>query len=506
MSTPALDYLKTNLSTERRIWPLWETSGTAADDETNNQDGTHVGATPGAAALSGDAGAASATYDGVDDHTEQVSAGLFTFSATQPISLGIIVRMSSVPTGAGNNTPIVAISRLTSSRRVLGIYTDTNGQFAACAAFTGSSAATLIQPAAGDAGDDEVHTLIAVVGGATDFRFYVDGVLAGSNSANHGSGTSGSDYQFLIGALFNQGASEFPDGLVNDKRYGGRAELAWLSNDDIDATFASEWDAAVRSGGGSGVTVTPAAISAAAATVDPTVVLASLTVTSTPAAAACASVDPTVVAGSIVVAPTPAIAACDRVDPTVVLSAMAITPSPAAAACVSVDPTVLVGGVIVVPSPASAAASTVDPSVVLASMTITPAAIAAAVESIDPTAVLGSLTLTPAGAVFSVETVDPSVVRGSVLIAPTPVAALAAIAGPLVGLSSMTIVPTAALFAAATVDPTITIDDPAQAITVVGIPITATENRGHLTAMPNRGHLTARTQRAHVTAPRRNRR
>lgn len=252
MSTPALDYLTNNLSTERRIWPLWETSGTAADDETNNQDGTHVGATPGAAALSGDAGAASATYDGVDDHTEQVSDGLFTFSATQPISLGIIVRMSSVPTGAGNNTPIVGVSRLSSSRRALAIYTDTNGQFAALAHFLGSGSAVLIEPGAGDAGDDGVHTLITVVGGATDFRFYVDGSLAGSNSTNHGTGTSGSDYQFLVGAFFAGSADEFPAGLVNDKRYGGRAELAWLSNDDIDATFASEWDAAVRSGGGGG--------------------------------------------------------------------------------------------------------------------------------------------------------------------------------------------------------------------------------------------------------------
>ena len=72
------------------------------------------------------------------------------------------------------------------------------------------------------------------------------------------------------------------------------------------------------------VIVTPAAVSAVGATVDPTVILGSMAFAPTAVSAVGAVVNPTVIYGSLTVAPTAVSAVATSVDPTVVIAGGAV--------------------------------------------------------------------------------------------------------------------------------------------------------------------------------------
>jgi hypothetical protein len=122
------------------------------------------------------------------------------------------------------------------------------------------------------------------------------------------------------------------------------------------------------------VTVTPAAVSAIAGKVDPTVVLGSVTVTPAVGTTIASKVDPTVIYGSLTITPSPASAIGNKVDPTVDIGDTGVTVEPAAVNTIasSIAPAVVLGSISITPAPASSISSSVDPTVVYGSLSITP--------------------------------------------------------------------------------------------------------------------------------------
>lgn len=147
--------------------------------------------------------------------------------------------------------------------------------------------------------------------------------------------------------------------------------------------------------GGADVTVSPAAISAAATTANPTVVLGGLSITPAAISMAATTANPTVVLGQISVTPAANSSAATTADPTVILGSVAVAPSAVSAQATTVDPAVLYSSTTASPAAIAAQATTVDPSVVLSSQTVAPVALAAQATTVDPSVALGSLALTP---------------------------------------------------------------------------------------------------------------
>jgi len=219
-----------------RFWKLHETSGTTADDDTGNADGTYSGGfTLNQTALTDDDGATSVDLDGTDGIVDQASTGLFGASSSQPITIFAVIR---TPTSQTSRT-VVTFERQSSSTRSIGVYVDSNGDLAAAADF---GTAQTIETGTTAADDDTVHLVIAVVGSSTDFRFYVDDALDGSNTSSHGSGTSGTDYEFRVGYRARGDGSPFPAGY-----FDGRVEMAGLANQDVDLADVQALWAAVSS-------------------------------------------------------------------------------------------------------------------------------------------------------------------------------------------------------------------------------------------------------------------
>ena len=204
------------------------------------------------------------------------------------------------------------------------------------------------------------------------------------------------------------------------------------------------------------VTVTPAAVSAIAGKVDPTIVLGSTSVTPTASNTIATKADPTVVLGSTSVTPTPGYKIASKVDPTLVHGSISITPTQIYAIASSIDPTVVEGGaVLVTPDAAYAIASKADPTVVHGSISITPTVSNTIASKADPTVVLGSVSVTPTPGYAIASKADPTVVLGSVSITPTPVYAIASKADPTVELGSISITPTPGYAIASKVDPAV---------------------------------------------------
>jgi hypothetical protein len=206
----------------------------------------------------------------------------------------------------------------------------------------------------------------------------------------------------------------------------------------------------------SGVTVTPAAVSAVGAVVAPTVVYGSVSITPTPASAVSAVVAPTVVKGSVSVTPTAASAISAGVDPSVLIGDVTVTPTPASATGATVNPTVVLGSTSVTPTPASAIGAVVAPTVVYGSVSITPTPASAVGAVVAPTVQEGGdVIYTPAEASAVGTVVATGVVQSSMTVTPTPASAVGAVVAPSVVQGSISITPAPASSVGAIVAPTV---------------------------------------------------
>ena len=251
------------------------------------------------------------------------------------------------------------------------------------------------------------------------------------------------------------------------------------------------------------VIVAPAARSAVAAIVAPTVKM-DLTVAPAARSAVAAVVAPTIPAGGVTVTPTlasaraggfavrglaalwttgmpnPDVLIQDDITVTPVLAQarvdafipQIIVPAPAIAAIAVVAPTVVSSGSSQTVTPAAIymrtgkrftaglvalwTDGTPDPTVVIGGDPhITPTLAVARALALDPTVLLGSITVSPSAAIAAAAIVNPNVILGSLVIAPANANAKAVVIAPNVILGSLTITPTLASVVAAILDPTV---------------------------------------------------
>ena len=195
------------------------------------------------------------------------------------------------------------------------------------------------------------------------------------------------------------------------------------------------------------VTIAPAAVTAGASKVNPTVVLGSLTLAPTAGASIAAKSNPTVILSSVSIAPSAAAADTSKVDPTLLflhvgpLTQLQPTLNPGKRYGVDFEkgPSVFLDS-----PPVAAKSSRVNPSVVLSSLTLAPAAIAAKgsaggagsygeggygdqLYGDEVGVIIGSLTLAPTAATAKATRVSPTVLL-DLSVRVTPVAASAAAA------------------------------------------------------------------------------
>lgn len=125
---------------------------------------------------------------------------------------------------------------------------------------------------------------------------------------------------------------------------------------------------------------------ATASTVDPTVNIGTTGVNVTPTAisATAATVDPGVALGSINISPATISATATTADPTAALGSLSIEPTANTATAATVDPGVGYGNLSIGPATNTATGTTVDPSVACGSLSISPALSAATVTAADP--------------------------------------------------------------------------------------------------------------------------
>jgi hypothetical protein len=204
------------------------------------------------------------------------------------------------------------------------------------------------------------------------------------------------------------------------------------------------------------VTVTPAAVTAVAANVTPTVVLGSLTIGPTAVSAVAANVSPTVVLGSLTITPTAVSAVVVSVAPTVILGALSVTPVAISVIAANVSPTAVLGSLSLTPAAASAVAASIAPTVILGALVITPTAVSLVAVTIDPTIILGSLSIAPAAISVVVVTVAPTVeAGGNITITPAAVSAVAVNVAPTAVLGALTLSPGAVALVMGSIGPTV---------------------------------------------------
>ena len=164
------------------------------------------------------------------------------------------------------------------------------------------------------------------------------------------------------------------------------------------------------------VSVSPAARTAVAASVAPTVVHGSLALSPSELTAVAASEDPVVVLGSTPIAPSESTVVAAKVDPTVLLGSTVAAPSAGTAVGVVAAPTVLAGSISVGPDVITAVAASVAPSVVHGSLALSPSSLTAVAAQAAPTVVLGSTSKTPAVVTAVAASTGPTVDTGDIIV------------------------------------------------------------------------------------------
>ena len=135
-------------------------------------------------------------------------------------------------------------------------------------------------------------------------------------------------------------------------------------------------------------------------------------------------------AAGTVVTPSALAASAAVVDPTVVLGGIAVAPAAIEAAAAAVDPTVL-NALSVSPSAIEANGALVDPAIVLGGVAVSPAVLAASAGIVNPEVVLGGIAVTPGAAIAALVTINPSV-TGNIVITPLSLDAMAFVLDPTV--------------------------------------------------------------------------
>lgn len=235
-----------------------------------------------------------------------------------------------------------------------------------------------------------------------------------------------------------------------------------LPEDDSESSAYNPWFefASDISFPSAGVTVTPAAITAVAASTGPSaVILGSITVTPSPGTGVVSSVNPTVIHGSITVTPSPGTGVVTSVGPSdIIHGSITVTPTPGTGVVVSVAPTVVLGSTTVTPAAATAVCGGNDPTVIEGGggpVTVTPDPVTCVAASVAPTVILGSIVIAPAAVSTIAERAGPSVILGSITITPTAITMVGARINPGVVLGSITVTPSAGTGVTSTYDPTV---------------------------------------------------
>jgi hypothetical protein len=179
-----------------------------------------------------------------------------------------------------------------------------------------------------------------------------------------------------------------------------------------------------------------------------------VTVTPAAASAIAGSINPTVVHGSIAIEPSAVNAVTSIVAPEVVLGSLTLTPAVLQAIAQTINPTVVQGSIAIEPGAVNAIASIVAPEVVLGSLMLTPSAIQAIAQTIDPAVSGGDLIVAPAAIYTIAQTVDPGVVHGSIAFTPGAAGAIARTLDPEVVIPIL-VTPAAVWAVARTNDPNV---------------------------------------------------
>jgi hypothetical protein len=179
-----------------------------------------------------------------------------------------------------------------------------------------------------------------------------------------------------------------------------------------------------------GASVTPAAASAIAGRVNPTVVHGSISFTPAARNAIAQSIAPTVILGSVTATPAPASVISQTVAPVVIFGSVNVTPAAIQAVAQALIGAIESGDINLTPDVAQAIARTLDPTVVLSDIFVTPGAVYTIARVVEPEIILGSTIATPAPASAVASTVAPTVILGSIVIWPGFVWVVARTSGP----------------------------------------------------------------------------
>lgn len=239
----------------------------------------------------------------------------------------------------------------------------------------------------------------------------------------------------------------------------------------------------------SSVTASPTAVSAVAAVVAPTVKLGDLTISPAVSSAIAAVVAPTIKLGSIVLSPSALFAVAVTVAPTVIQDSITVSPAFSSAVAVSIDPTVTAGGdVNVTPAAANAVVAVVAPTVNLGDLTAAPASVSAVAVSVAPTVFLDSVTASPAAVSAVAVSINPTVIQDSITVSPAFSSAVAAVVAPTAIQGDVAVSPSVLSAVAVSVDPTVSaggdVNVSPTAVSAVAVSIAPTINLGDLTATP----------------------
>jgi hypothetical protein len=211
--------------------------------------------------------------------------------------------------------------------------------------------------------------------------------------------------------------------------------------------------------GGGDISITPAAASATATAISPTVTLGSQSITPAHASAAATAIAPTVQLGGISVTPAHAAAVVAALAPTVTLGALSIMPAVALTSALAIAPAIVLGSLSITPNVATATAQAIAPAVSLGSVSVTTSPATAVALAIAPSIQGSDITIMPDPASAVATAVSPTVQLGSVIITPATASVAAVAVSPTITLGALVVSPTSAIARALAVAPTVVIAD-----------------------------------------------
>jgi len=274
----------------------------------------------------------------------------------------------------------------------------------------------------------------------------------GSSNAPACSLTPTANNCLLVGGVIHEAVNALTTGsgenTIDNTDHGAWVTSASYAIQTTAATQSIDWSApasdywsaaaAVFKEAASGVTVTPAAVSAVGAVVAPIIVLGSMSVTPNPAGGVAAVVAPTTIQGAITIANKIAAAVSSIVNPTIVLGSPTITPNPAVSVSSVIAPSVIQGAITIANKIASAVCNIANPTVVKGSLSITPNAAGGVSSTLLGGVIQGAITIADKVAAAIGAIINPTVLitGGSTTVTPDPAYAVTSVMGPDVDIPS----------------------------------------------------------------------